>query len=93
MIPKLTQTQRDALYANIKLVLETGKDWDGKATHFPAGAMIDAVSEYPGIDKIEDSFETNGWDWDWFQDFEYNGQRYTLCGSGYYGGHSFSRND
>jgi hypothetical protein len=32
-----------------------------------------------------DSFETNGWEWDWWYDAGLNGEEYYLSGSGYYG--------
>jgi hypothetical protein len=40
-----------------------------------------------------DGFSTNGWEWDWWQEFEHDGKRYTLSGSGFLGGHEFGLSD
>ena len=37
-----------------------------------------------------DKFDTNGWDYDYWQPCVINGHPYTLSGSGYYGGFSVS---
>ena len=61
--------------------------------------MIDAILEIKGMVKDDsnqdknEGFETNGWEWDWWQDFNHEGRAYTLSGSGYYGGHEFELNE
>lgn len=81
-----------------QLVLQTGKMWEDKELHYPACAIINAVLSIPGVAKIatdesREGFDTNGWQWDWWQYVTYNGKNYTLSGSGYYGGHSFFVSD
>ena len=81
----------------IKKVLETGEIWESETAHFPAGAIITAILSIKGMEKQinspQDGFMTNGWQWDWWQEFIYKGKQYTLSGSGYSGGHSFYLSD
>jgi hypothetical protein len=94
---ELTKDEKKALLSSIRSVLETGKPWEDKALHHPAGASIGAALSIPGMKKCEtdeedrcrDGFDTNGWQWDWWQMFTFKGKDYTLSGSGYYGGHAF----
>jgi hypothetical protein len=92
---ELNQEELAALLSNINRVLETGVPWEDKTLHHPAGAIIDAVLTIKGTEKKKtdegngEGFETNGWQWDWWQQFQHGGKDYTLSGSGYYGGHSF----
>jgi len=44
-----------------------------------------------GGEEDSDRFETNGWQWDFWQYFKYKGNTYCFGGSGYYGGGTFSR--
>ena len=98
MKTELTAVEKKELIPNIEKVLKTGKDWDSLKLHHPAGAIIDAVLEIKGMKKGEsdeysggsEGFDCNGWAWDWWQQFEYKGKQYTLSGSGYHGGHSFT---
>jgi hypothetical protein len=84
---------------NIRGGLQSSKGWEDKNLHHPAGAIIDAVLSIPGVKKDSsdenksDGFDQNGWQWDWWQDFTHQGKRYTLSGSGFYGGHSFNLAD
>lgn len=94
MKTKLTKTEIDELLPAIKRVLQTGEAWESEILHYPAGAIIAAVLSIKGMtkkttDDNDEGFETNGWQYDWWQHFAYNGKKYTLSGSGYCGGHSF----
>lgn len=101
MKTKLTQDEKDVLLPHIKGVLNgDDKRWEDKNLHHPAGAIIDAITKIKGVEKKEseddcgqDGFDTNGWQYDWWQRFSYKGKDYTLSGSGYYGGHSFGPSD
>ena len=93
-IPKLEKT---ALISKIQSVLDGGKPWEDKAIHYPANNIIEAVLGIKGIERKESQstrcaggFDTNGWDYDWWQYFTYNNKTYVLYGSGYYGGHGFA---
>ncbi len=96
---ELTATEQDDLLPNIKAVLATGKTWEAKELHHPAGAIIKAVLKIKGMKKglsnksANDGFSCNGWEWDWWQHFTHKGKRYTLSGSGHLGGHSFFLSD
>ena len=95
MKTKLTKDESEALLPKIRQVLETGKPWEDEILHHPAGAIIDAVLTIKGVKKKKtdegngEGFDTNGWQWDWWQHFKHNGKEYILSGSGYYGGHAF----
>jgi hypothetical protein len=99
MKQKLTTEETEALLPHIKTAMETGKKWEDKSLHHPAGAIIDAVLSIPGVKKDEsdedssEGFSTNGWQYDWWQQVTYKGKRFTLEGSGYYGGHKFYTSD
>lgn len=101
MKKNLTPKETQDLIANIQRVLDTGKPWADPKLHHPVEAIVNAVLSIPGMKRkpIEDGrygiegFDTNGWQWDWWQDFSYKGKAYTLAGSGYYGGHSFNLSD
>ena len=101
MKEKLTKAEADALLPHIKVVLETGKEWEDEQLHHPVEAIVNTILSIPGMARkpLEDApcgiegFDTNGWQWDWWQNFEYKGKSYTLSGSGYYGGHSFALSD
>jgi len=79
----------------IRETIATGAAWSDQGAHFPADHLITAILAIDGMKKDDsdedssDGFTTNGWDWDWWQAFEREGQFYTLSGSGYYGGHRF----
>jgi hypothetical protein len=103
MKKKLTKEEAEVVQNAVRGVFETGKPWEAELLHHPAGAIIDAVLKIKGVKKCKpddenadgnsEGFPTNGWDWDWWQQFSYNGKNYTLCGSGFYGGHSFHTAD
>lgn len=40
----------------------------------------------------DDSFDTNGWQWDYWHNFSINGHLYTASGSGYYGEFTINHN-
>lgn len=98
---KLTPTETEALLPHIKTVLDTGERWEDENLHHPVDAIVDAILSIPGMKRKKcadpqygvDGFDTNGWQWDWWQSFSYEGKDYTLSGSGYYGGHSFGLAD
>lgn len=94
----LTATETEAVQAAIKNALATGTDWEAPELHHPSEAIIEAVAAL-GLHKLEgdddtgpDGFSTNGWQWDWWQRFQWtDGSVWTLSGSGAYGGHEFNR--
>lgn len=90
---KIPKEQKEKLVASIQNVLDTGEPWEDEQTHFPAESIIRAVSNIPGVRKKDTGLDTNGWQWDWWQEFTYKGKDYTLSGSGYYGGHAFELSD
>jgi len=63
------------------------KELDLASEHYPAGALISAIKEIDGVSEVDDGWTCNGWEWDWWREFDCKGVRYTLSGSGYYGGH------
>jgi len=79
-------------------VLATGKIWENKSVHLPVEDVVNAVLTISGMERkpIEHArygivgFDTNGWQWDWWQHFTYEGKSYILGGSGYYGGLCFA---
>lgn len=96
----MTNLEKAALRQIIQGVLDTGKPWNDKYVHYPAEEAIKVVLAIKGAKKLKggegddgEGFSTNGWQWDWWQEFTYQGQNYTLGGSGYYGGHSFNLSD
>lgn len=99
MKTKLTESELQTLLPHINRVLTTGEPWEDKLMHHPAGAIIDAVLTINGAAKKEteegngEGFDTNGWQYDWWQSFTHGGKEYTLSGSGYYGGHAFHVSD
>lgn len=84
----LTDDEKRQVQDGVRSVLAGEKKWDAPELHFPSMAIIQAVVDIEGIIEIGD-FETNGWQWDWWQTFLFDGQKFTLSGSGAYGGHSF----
>lgn len=98
---QLTEDEKAEVIPQIRKVLETGEPWEAESMHHPVEAIVGAILEMPGVERqpLEDGrygiegFETNGWQWDWWQDFKHEGKRYTLAGSGYYGGHAFHLSD
>lgn len=98
---KLTKEQKDIILPHIMSVLDNGVSWEDQSLHFPVDDLVGAILEIEGVTRSVlsdpeygiDGFETNGWQWDWWQTFEFQGAKYTLRGSGYYGGHSFYLKD
>lgn len=94
---ELTESEITELLPKIQAVLNGDGDWEDESAHFPVGAIASAILTIPGVTRAPrrdpeygiEGFATNGWQWDWWQDFEHEGTRYTLSGSGYYGGHAF----
>lgn len=95
----LTAAELNELLPCIFSAIASGKRWEAKQSHYPAGAIIEAVLSIDGMEKDDsdedsnDGFTTNGWQYDWWQQFLYRGKPYTLSGSGFYGGHAFSLSD
>lgn len=97
MKTKLTDSESADLLPKIRAVLDGGEPWEDEQLHFPVEAIVSAILTIPGVKRAKledgqygvDGFDTNGWQWDWWQNFEHNGKRYVLSGSGYYGGHGF----
>ena len=45
-----------------------------------------------GIEIDEDEFETNGWQYDYWQNITHNNKKYVIHGSGYYGNLTIEEN-
>lgn len=99
---KLTESETEALLPNINRVIETGEPWKDEQLHHPVKAIVEAILAIPGMERKDlgddarygiEGFDTNGWQWNWWQHFRHDGKEYTLSGSGYYGGHAFHVSD
>lgn len=66
----------------------TSTMWKAPDLHFPIDVLLEEITA-AGFEVDDDSFDTNGWQWDWWIKMEKNGSRYTLSGSGWYGGLKF----
>ena len=101
MKTQLTPEELAALLPHIHNVIKTGEPWEDDSMHHPVEAIVSAVLSIEGMERQELSepryglvgFDTNGWQWDWWQEFRLDGVAYLLRGSGYYGGHEFHRSD
>lgn len=101
MKTKLTPEEKSELIPHIQSVLNGGERWEAEEMHHPVEAITAAILEIDGVERTPledgqygiDGFATNGWQWDWWQDFKHDGKRYVLSGSGYYGGHAFGLAD
>lgn len=51
------------------------------------------VLKLGAIHKDGETFETNGWQWDWWDKVIVNEVTYNLSGSGYYGGVTITREE
>ena len=54
--------------------------------HFPLWSICDVLEEF-GFKQ--DEMDSNGWQFDYWHTFDYQGKSYTVYGSAYYGGFSF----
>lgn len=79
---------KEEFLENIKKVIKTGEGWKDKSAHLPVRNAINWLEEI-GIIEADDSFESNGWSWDWWTTLTFDGKNYFLSGSGYDGGLSF----
>ncbi len=93
---KLTGVTADLFIHHIQRVLETGEKWEDGDLHYPVEKIVNTMLSIPGMKRSEEEgdyaiegFSTNGWQWDWWQYFKYNGKKYILSGGGYFGGHAF----
>lgn len=91
---KLTDVEQADLLPKIQAVLDTGEPWNDETIHFPVEAIVSAVLSVKGMNRkvseeSRNGFDTNGWQYDWWQNFTFKGKDYVLSGSGYYGGHAF----
>lgn len=80
----LTKEVKEQIKAEIKKLL-TGEIEQVEIDTIPPSKLGDLIEEYGGI-VLNDDFDTNGWDYDYWLPFTYNGVRYTIFGGGYYGG-------
>jgi hypothetical protein len=53
----------------------------------PPSEFVDYIE---GKYSQQDDFDTNGWDYDYWIRFTINDKKYTVYGSGYYGGVTFA---
>lgn len=82
--------------AILKMALEVVINEDEDNIELGTGCYIADVTKIMkslGAEDLKDKFETNGWQWDFWQYYELNGQQYMLSGSGYYGDLKFSKYD
>lgn len=64
------------------------QEWNDKDAHYPVEHLEKALKSI-GLTKVD--LEVNGWQCDWWLNVKNKqGQRFTLFGSGYYGGLNFS---
>lgn len=54
--------------------------------------LIDILDAHGWV-AVEDSFDTNGWQYDWWQQVVSFGKTMTLSGSGYYGGAEITKDE
>lgn len=54
---------------------------------------VDAIVKDLGGVKLDDRFDSNGWQWDFWQYYKIGHHIYILSGSGYYGGYTFGLNE
>lgn len=69
------------------VMVENGSIEVYENTHMAMGQMHDILVKL-GFEKSGD-LDSNGWDSDYWQTYAKNNKKYTLAGSGYYGGISF----
>ncbi len=97
----LTEEEKALIVPQVQAVLDGGPDWEAPDMHQPVQAIVAAILDIPGVERQPlddpeygiDGFSTNGWQWDWWQHFVFKGRKFTLAGSGYYGGLSFHLSD
>lgn len=70
----------------------SGEANDYTFTHIAPDTIISYFEELGGA-HVEDSFDTNGWQWDWWDKVSLNGVTYSISGSGYYGGTTLSKEE
>jgi len=75
----------------IQKALTVGEDWSTEDS-LPVQDVLDILEELGCIIDL-DSFETNGWQYDWWCNFGYQGFSYTLSGCGHYGKLSIYREE
>lgn len=62
------------------------KDEEVKLLGVYLNDVIEYIRERPDFFGFEvGDFESNGWQWDFWQPFKLNGESFMLSGSGYYG--------
>lgn len=89
---ELTAAEKAELLPKIEAVLNGGPEWEDENAHYPAGLIIESIETIDGVEKL-DNFDSNGWQWDWWQGFTHGGKEYCLAGSGHHGGHAFGPSD
>lgn len=92
---KLNEEQlRELVIENMRIGIK--EVIDGKSKKFASSliCMSDVKScvESFGGEEHGD-FDTNGWQWDAWQNFKVNGKLYNAFAEGYYGGVTFSLNE
>lgn len=96
---KISQLDLQRLKSAVGQVLAgKSEEWKNRDLHLPVEPAVATVLLFEGVakdDTIEDAnegFMTNGWQYDWWQHFTFEGRKFVLCGHGYYGGLSFHSN-
>lgn len=77
---------RKDMIEEIMQVVSGEKDSVKSHLHFPLWSICDVLEEN-GFTQGE--LDSNGWSYDYWHTFDYNGKSYTVGGSAYYGGFSF----
>lgn len=70
---------------NIRHALLTSRAWEVKGDSLPIYQIKEILIEL-GCVIDEDSFDNNGWQYDWWLSFNFQEVDFTISGSGYYGG-------
>ena len=88
MIRELTKNQKRHVREKVKEVISGATEtWDAPNEHYPLMALNAAILEIAGVEEVDR--DTNGWAWDYWQYYSFEGKQFTLSGSGYHGGHTF----
>ncbi len=73
----------------LDLVIDGAEDTIELGTNCYINDVSGVIKEMGGK-ELEDKFDSNGWQWDFWAYYEVNGKEYCLSGSGYYGNLKFS---
>lgn len=75
----------------LKVVKGEVDKWESEL-HFPVCTLCNVLEEN-GFDTALEDLETNGFQWDWWLEIEFEDNLYVISGSGFYGGLTFYRKE